>query len=95
MEKTVRFGLLLYPAERRVLETLAEINGGLSLAATLRRLIRKEAGQCGFWPPGRESARQRPEGCRHTATNIEADPSLQSYGTWSQHEQEVQHDKTY
>jgi hypothetical protein len=51
MEKTERFGLALSPAEKHALARLAEAEGGLSQAATVRRLIRREARQRGLWPP--------------------------------------------
>jgi hypothetical protein len=50
MDKRVRFGLVLYPDEKHALEQLAEAHGGLSLAATLRRLIRLEAHRLALWP---------------------------------------------
>lgn len=53
MKKSLRFGLVLTQAERRALARLAEVEGGLSHAATLRRLIRQAARQHGLWPlPG-------------------------------------------
>lgn len=52
MKKEMRFGLLLARAERCALDLLAEAEGGLSLAATLRLLIRREAHRRGLWPSG-------------------------------------------
>jgi hypothetical protein len=43
MEKTERLGLLLTPKEKTWVIKLAEIEGGLSQAALVRRLIRKAA----------------------------------------------------
>jgi hypothetical protein len=51
MNREIRFGLLLHPTEKRALNQLAEVEGGLSRAATLRRLIRKAAHEKGLWPP--------------------------------------------
>ena len=57
MKRKTRFGLLLSPRERRALAWLAQIEGGLSEAATLRRLIYKEARARGLYndqeQPGR------------------------------------------
>lgn len=54
MTKQIRFGLLLSSDEKRALMHLAEAEGGLSQAATLRRLIRKAAYERGLWPPTKE-----------------------------------------
>ncbi len=51
MERTERFGLVLSLAEKRTLEQLAEAEGGLSQAATLRYLLRRAARERGLWPP--------------------------------------------
>ena len=51
MNRQIRFGLLLRPDEKQALNRLAEVEGGLSRAATLRRLIRKAAHEKGLWPP--------------------------------------------
>lgn len=51
MDKSLRFGMVLSPAEKYALVRLAEVEGGLSQAAIVRRLIRRAALQCGFWPP--------------------------------------------
>ena len=51
MERTEKFGMVLSPAEKSAGERLAELEGGLSLAALVRRLIRTEAHQRGLWPP--------------------------------------------
>lgn len=50
MFKTERVGLVLTPAEKAALLRLAEADGGLSQAATVRRLIRKAARERGLWP---------------------------------------------
>ena len=50
MYKSRRFGLVLTSAEKHALNRLAEIEGGLSQAATLRRLIRQAAAERGLWP---------------------------------------------
>ena len=49
MLKTERFGLSLSPRERQALKHLAEVEGGLSQAALVRRLIRNEARERGLW----------------------------------------------
>jgi hypothetical protein len=51
MVKSLRFGMVLSPMEKYALTRLAEAEGGLSQAATVRRLIRRAAVQRGFWPP--------------------------------------------
>lgn len=48
MFKHVRFGFVLTEGEKRSLERLAEIEGGLSEAAMLRRLIRRAAKEQGI-----------------------------------------------
>lgn len=50
MFKTERLGLALSPEEKSVLEHLAEMEGGLSQAALVRRLIRAEARKRGLCP---------------------------------------------
>ena len=50
MSRQLRFGLVLTLDEKCALERLSEAEGGLSQAATVRRLIRKEARRCGLWP---------------------------------------------
>ena len=49
MLKHIRFGLLMQPDEKLVLDRLAEREGGLSAAAMVRRLIRKEGERQGIW----------------------------------------------
>jgi hypothetical protein len=58
MSREIRFGLLLRPDEKHALDRLAEVEGGLSKAAALRRLIRKAAHEKGLWPP----TDQQPQG---------------------------------
>jgi len=50
MLRTQRFGLVLNLAEKQALERLAEAEGGLSQAATVRFLIRQAARERGLWP---------------------------------------------
>ena len=50
MQRTVRLGILLSPNEKTSLALLAEHEGGLSKAALIRRLLRKEARMKGYWP---------------------------------------------
>ena len=50
MRKSERLGFVLSPREKSALEDLAEIEGGLSQSAVLRRLIRAEAQRLGVWP---------------------------------------------
>lgn len=58
--KSERFGLVLSSAEKAALSKLAEAEGGLSQAATLRRLIRTVAREHGLWPPGRHGQDRQP-----------------------------------
>lgn len=51
MDRSERFGLVLSHAEKWTLRQLAEIEGGTSQAAIVRRLIRKEAMAQGFRLP--------------------------------------------
>ena len=51
MERSERFGLVLSMQEKIALAQLAQIEGGLSQAAELRRLIRRAAKDRGLWPP--------------------------------------------
>lgn len=50
MRKSERLGFLLSPREKSALRYLAEMEGGLSQGALLRRLIRAEAQRRGLWP---------------------------------------------
>ena len=50
MLKTERCAFILFPAEKQALRDLAELEGGLTMAALLRRLIRAEAKKRGVWP---------------------------------------------
>jgi len=50
MFKSERFGLVLTPREKMALARIAEVEGELSQAAIVRRLIRAEAQRRGFWP---------------------------------------------
>jgi len=45
-----RFGLVLSEGEKTAIQRLAEIEGGLSRAALVRRLIRQAAKERGLWP---------------------------------------------
>ena len=49
MDKTERFGLVLTPDERAAIARLADSDGGLSMAAAIRRLIRHEAQRRNLW----------------------------------------------
>ena len=49
--KTVRFGLWLTSDEKTIVVQLAEIEGGLSQAALIRRLIREAAQKHGIYLP--------------------------------------------
>jgi len=51
VQKTERLGLVLSPTEKSAAVKLAEHEGGLSLAATVRLLIRRAAQERGLWPP--------------------------------------------
>jgi len=50
MQKSKRLGLVLTPAEKTAVVRLAEVEGGLSQAAVVRRLIRQAAKSRGLWP---------------------------------------------
>jgi hypothetical protein len=52
MQKTDRIGLRITISEKEALKRLAEFEGGLSMAALLRRLIRKTAQSYGIWSVG-------------------------------------------
>ena len=49
-KRTEQFGMLLSGPEKEALRLLAEVEGGLSQAALLRRLIRREARRAGVLP---------------------------------------------
>lgn len=50
MPRTERLGVLVTPLEKAAVQKLAEAEGGLSQAALIRRLIRREARRQGLWP---------------------------------------------
>ena len=49
MQKTTQFGMVLTPLEKHAISLLAEIEGGLSIAALVRLLVRKAAIERGVW----------------------------------------------
>jgi hypothetical protein len=55
--KRQRFPVMLFSSERLALQELARVEGGLSCAALVRRLIRREAQQHGLWPPQKSGVR--------------------------------------
>lgn len=55
MYKSERIGLRLTPSEKTAAKLLADLEGGLSIAALLRRLIRLAADEHGVWPPAKTS----------------------------------------
>lgn len=55
MRKSERFSLLLNTQEKQTLEKMAEMEGGLSMSALIRRLIRMAAAEQGVWPPSETS----------------------------------------
>ncbi len=69
MYKRVRFGFVLTEGEKRSLERLAEIEGGLSEAALLRRLIRRAAREQGI-----ETRLLKPQAIRRAAAPLSAEP---------------------
>ncbi len=69
MFKHVRFGFVLTEGEKRSLERLAEIEGGLSEAALLRRLIRRAAKEQGI-----EVQLIKPRVARQAGTRLSAEP---------------------
>jgi hypothetical protein len=62
MKRKLRFEFLLCPDERQALRRLAMFEGGLSQAATLRRLIQKAAQERGLWPPKQRQTDQQVSG---------------------------------
>ena len=58
MHKSKRLGLVLTPAEKTAVVQLAEVEGGLSQAAVVRRLIRQAAKSRGLWPPAEARAKE-------------------------------------
>lgn len=52
MPRRERLSLVLSSREKAAVEHLAEMEGGLSLAALVRRLIRKEAKDQKLWTEG-------------------------------------------
>jgi hypothetical protein len=64
MARTVQFSLVLSEREREALDRLAKAEGGLSRAATIRRLIRMVARAGDLWPqddPGDDGNRNEGE----------------------------------
>ena len=61
--RTEEFGLVMSSVEKQALKHLAEVEGGLSQAALLRRLIRQEARKRGLWPEAQ--AQGQPQEARH------------------------------
>ena len=59
MYKKKRLGLVLSAREKRLVAQLAELEGGLSQAALVRRLIRRAGEDQGLWPQGRSEAERR------------------------------------
>lgn len=60
MRKSERLGFVLSPREKSALRYLAEMEGGLSQSALLRRLIRAEAQRRGLWPEEQSLWRETP-----------------------------------
>ena len=56
MSRTEYLGLVLSQGEKQLAKQLAEDDGGLSLAASIRRLIRAEAKRRGLWLPHQQPA---------------------------------------
>lgn len=56
MRKGIRFGFVLTADEKSALTKLAELEGGLSEAATVRRLIRRAAREAGVWKLKKQTA---------------------------------------
>lgn len=66
MEKTERLGLVLTPKEKAAVTRLAELEGGLSQAALVRRLIRVAANEQGVWSLAKQN-QSMPGGSRATS----------------------------
>jgi len=60
MRKSERLGFVLSRREKSALRYLAEMEGGLSQSALLRRLIRAEAQRRGLWPEEQRLGRETP-----------------------------------
>lgn len=56
--KSKMFGLALSPTEREAIRKLAQLEGGLSQAAVVRRLIVLEARRRGVLPQASEQTRE-------------------------------------
>ena len=65
MEGSVRFGLVLRRVEVTFLEQLAQLEGGLSKAAMIRRLIRKAAFESGLASPDMAIGKTQNNGVRN------------------------------
>ena len=68
MNKTKRLGLMLTEREKSWVLSLAELEGGLTQAALIRRLIRKAAMEYGFQSTG--FYRDAPNGKTHSETKL-------------------------
>jgi hypothetical protein len=64
MERTERFTLTMSQAEKSALVCLAERQGGLSQAATVRWLVRRAARRLGLWPPEQQQGTDLEETAR-------------------------------
>ncbi len=60
MGRSIRFGMLLNLDERQMLVKLAEFEGGLSLGAMIRHLIRDQAREHDLWQPALRCRRMWP-----------------------------------
>lgn len=66
-----RLSLVLTSGEKSLVEQLAEVEGGLSLAATIRRLIRQAARQHGLEPYSRsQRGSERTTATREGTSNV-------------------------
>ena len=68
MRRNIRFGMVLSQSEKATLTKIAEIEGGLSKAAVIRRLIQREAYTQGILP--------LPESSNQTATVIDQEVNM-------------------
>ncbi len=71
MRKGIRFGFVLTEDEKCALTRLAELEGGLSEAATVRRLIRRAAREAGVWKWKKQSAQSRESQIVQTSKGVD------------------------
>ena len=71
MRKGIRFGFVLTEDEKTALTKLAELEGGLSEAATVRRLIRRAAREAGVWKLKKQPSQSRESQIVQTSKGVD------------------------